>query len=60
MLTIAHIAVSAVALLHLGFLVLEMFLWDSSTGRAVFRLSAEQAAQTKALAANKNRYPVLS
>ena len=48
--------VALVALLHLGFLVLEMFLWDKPFGRRTFRLSPEKAAATKALAANQGLY----
>lgn len=45
-----------VALLHLGFLVLEMFLWATPTGMKVFRMSAEQAQATKVLAMNQGLY----
>ncbi|GAB3023813.1 DUF1304 domain-containing protein [Bowmanella dokdonensis] len=54
--TLSFLMVLLVALLHLGFLVLEMFLWDKPTGRKVFRLTAEQAAATKVLAANQGLY----
>jgi len=50
------IVVGVVALLHLAFLVLEMFLWDKALGRAIFRHSKEQAAATKVLAANQGLY----
>jgi putative membrane protein len=50
------LAVVVVALLHLWFLVLEMFLWDKPLGRKVFRMSPEQAAQTKRLAMNQGLY----
>ena len=45
-----------VALLHLCFLVLEMFLWTSPVGRKVFGLSKEKAEITKVLAANQGLY----
>ena len=45
-----------IALLHAGFLVLEMFLWERPLGRKIFALSAEQAAATKKLAANQGLY----
>ncbi len=45
-----------VALLHLYFLVLEMFLWTKPLGLKVFRQSREQAEQTKVLAANQGLY----
>jgi putative membrane protein len=56
MTTIANIAVVLVALLHLYFLVLEMFLWDKPLGRRVFGLTAEFATASKALAANQGLY----
>jgi putative membrane protein len=54
--TATNLLIALVALLHLYFLVLEMFLWDKPTGRRVFGLSPELAAQTKALAANQGLY----
>jgi putative membrane protein len=54
--TIANIAVAIVALLHLYFLVLEMFLWDRPFGRRTFGLTAEFAAASKTLAANQGLY----
>ncbi|MEO7795121.1 MAG: DUF1304 domain-containing protein [Thermoanaerobaculia bacterium] len=45
-----------VALLHLYFLVLEMFLWESPAGRRAFGLSAEMAQATRTLAANQGLY----
>ena len=52
--TLALIAL--VALLHLYFLVLEMFLWTRPLGRKVFRMSPEKAESTKVLAANQGLY----
>jgi putative membrane protein len=52
----ADIAVLIVALLHLGFLVLEMFLWTKPFGRRTFGLSRELAEATKGLAANQGLY----
>lgn len=52
----ASIAVSTVAILHLAFLVLEMFLWTKPAGRRVFGLSKEFAAQSRTLAANQGLY----
>ncbi len=54
--TLMIIAVSVVVLLHIYFLVLEMFLWDTPKGRKVFGLSEEFAKQSKALAANQGLY----
>lgn len=54
--TAATIATALVALLHLWFLVLEMFLWTKPYGRRVFRLSEEKAQATRVLAANQGLY----
>ncbi len=40
---ISTILIALTALLHLGFLVLEMFLWTKPQGRSVFRMTAAQA-----------------
>jgi putative membrane protein len=53
---IAQILIALVALLHIYFLVLEMFLWDTAYGRRVFRLTPEKAAASKVLAANQGLY----
>jgi putative membrane protein len=45
-----------VAVQHLGFLVLEMFLWETPTGLKVFRQSAEHAAISATLAKNQGLY----
>ena len=52
----ADILVALVALLHLYFLVLEMFLWDKAAGLRAFGHSAAAAAATKVLAANQGLY----
>ncbi|HEY2560613.1 MAG TPA: DUF1304 domain-containing protein [Caldimonas sp.] len=52
----ADVVVVIVALLHVYFLVLEMFLWDKPTGLRTFRHSAEEAAASKVLAANQGLY----
>jgi putative membrane protein len=52
----ATLATAAVGLLHVGFLVLEMFFWDRPLGRKVFRLTSEFAAATRLLAANQGLY----
>jgi putative membrane protein len=54
--TIANLAVALVALLHLYFLVLEMFLWDKPLGLKTFRLTPESAKASKTLAANQGLY----
>jgi len=48
--------VALVALLHLYFLVLEMFLWTKPAGRRVFRTTPEFAQASAALAANQGLY----
>ena len=52
----ANIAVALVALLHLYFLVLEMFFWDKPLGRRAFGLTPEFAKASKGLAANQGLY----
>lgn len=52
----ANVVIAVVALLHLYFLVLEMFLWDKPTGLRVFGNTPEKAAITKVLAANQGLY----
>ena len=54
--TLADIAVLIVALLHLSFLVLEMFLWNTPHGHKIFGLKPEFAASTQKLAANQGLY----
>jgi len=54
--TVANIAVALVALLHVYFLVLEMFLWDKPRGLRIFGLTPEFAAASKSLAANQGLY----
>ena len=56
MTALANIAVALVALLHLYFLVLEMFLWDTPKGRRTFGLTPEFSAASKTLAANQGLY----
>jgi putative membrane protein len=52
----AAIVVGLVALLHVYFLVLEMFLWDKPKGMRTFGLTPEKAAMTKSLAMNQGLY----
>lgn len=53
---LANIVVLFVALLHLAFLVLEMFLWDKPIGLKAFGQPRERAQASKALAANQGLY----
>jgi putative membrane protein len=54
--TVADVAVGLVAVLHLYFLVLEMFLWKKPFGRKTFGLTREMAEATASLAANQGLY----
>jgi putative membrane protein len=53
---VADVLVGLVAALHLYFLVLEMFLWTTPTGRKVFGLEPGFAEESKTLAANQGLY----
>lgn len=53
---VANIVVILVALLHIYFLILEMFLWDKPAGLKAFGQSKEKAEATKVLAANQGLY----
>ncbi|WP_275789400.1 DUF1304 domain-containing protein [Pararhizobium gei] len=53
---LANSLVALTAILHIGFLVLEMFLWTKPQGLKVFRMSPQQAEATKVLAANQGLY----
>ena len=52
----ANAVIVVVALLHLYFMVLEMFLWTGPLGRRAFGLTAEFAEASKRLAANQGLY----
>ena len=56
MVIIANVVVGLVAVLHLYFLVLEMFLWTTPFGRRTVGLTADFAAASKSLAANQGLY----
>ncbi len=53
---LGNVLVGLVAFLHVYFLVLEMFLWDTPFGRKAFALTPEFAAESKTLAANQGLY----
>jgi len=53
---IANVLVALVALLHIYFLVLEMFLWTKPTGLKTFGNSLEKARGSAVLAANQGLY----
>ena len=56
MILAANVVVALVALVHLYFLVLEMFLWNTPKGRRAFGLTPEFAAASRTLAANQGLY----
>jgi putative membrane protein len=53
---IANVVIGLIALLHLYFLVLEMFLWDKPAGLRAFGQTKEAATASKVLAANQGLY----
>ncbi|WP_164015044.1 DUF1304 domain-containing protein [Pyxidicoccus trucidator] len=53
---LANIMVGFVALLHVGFMVLEMFFWDHAVGEKVFKLPREVLHSSAVLAANQGLY----
>ena len=56
MTTLASTMVILVAMLHLYFLVLEMFFWEKPLGLRTFGLKPEFAKASKSLAANQGLY----
>jgi putative membrane protein len=53
---ILNLFISLIALLHVGFLILEMFLWTTAAVAENFNLSLEQAQLMAPLAANMGLY----
>jgi len=53
---LASIVIAVVAILHIGFLVLEMFLWDHPRGRKTFNMTPEYSKASASLAANQGLY----
>ena len=56
MTTLANIMIAIVAVLHLGFLALEMFFWDHPFGRTRFKMTPEYSRASASLAANQGLY----
>ena len=52
----ANVVIAIVALLHVFFLVLEMFLWKRPFGLKTFNMTPEAAEATAVLAANQGLY----
>ena len=53
---LANALVVLVAILHTGFLALEMFFWDHPFGRKRFRMTPEYSKASASLAANQGLY----
>jgi putative membrane protein len=56
MMVIANVLVALVAVLHLYFLVLEMFLWTKPLGLKTFNQTQQKADDSAVLAANQGLY----
>jgi putative membrane protein len=56
LLRLPGILVALVAVLQVGFLVLEMFLWTTPVGLRTFNMTPEFASSTMVLAANQGLY----
>jgi putative membrane protein len=52
----SQLFVALTALLHIGFLVLEMFFWTKPVGLRVFRQSLQRAQDSAVLAQNQGLY----
>ena len=53
---LAKTLTALVAVLHLGFLTLEMFFWDHPVGRKIFSMTPEVSASSAVLAKNQGLY----
>jgi putative membrane protein len=53
---VTNLVVGLIGLLHVYFLVLEMFLWDKPAGLRAFGQTKERAVASKVLAANQGLY----
>jgi putative membrane protein len=53
---VANILIGILAVLHIGFLVLEMFFWDHPYGRKRFGMTSEFSKASAVLAANQGLY----
>ena len=56
MTVVTNVVIAIVAILHLGFLVLEMFLWNHPVGRKTFKMTKEVSESSATLAANQGLY----
>lgn len=53
---ISLLLIALVALIHVGFLILEMFYWNHPIGREIFKMTPEVSASSAILAANQGLY----
>ena len=56
MIIVSNIVIGVVAILHIGFLVLEMFLWTRPFGMKTFGMTKDVAQSSAVLAANQGLY----
>jgi putative membrane protein len=56
MLIVANVLLGFIAIEHIGFLILEMFLWTHPIGLKVFAQTPDAAESSKVLAANQGLY----
>lgn len=56
MTAVTNLIIAVIAILHLGFLVLEMFFWNHPLGRQTFGMTKEVSESTATLAANQGLY----
>lgn len=54
--TLINIGILLIAVLHLWFLILEMFLWQKTLGLKTFNIDPEYAKRSASLAANQGLY----
>jgi putative membrane protein len=53
---LTNLVIGIIAILHLGFLILEMFLWNKPFGMKTFGMTKEVADASATLAANQGLY----
>ena len=53
---VVNLFIAVIAILHLGFLVLEMFVWNHPFGRKTFKMTPEYSQASASLAANQGLY----
>ena len=53
---LTSLLIGIVALLHFGFMLLEIYFWTKPLGRKIFKISQQQANETAVLAANQGIY----